>query len=337
MDHDEALAALERRPYAAASERLRAARFLAQNATRRHRARLLAVRSVEHNSWVRQALDHALRHLGTNASSEASGSVPDVHEPVPEEPRLHQEILAEATAETAAFFLHELRPLVGLVEMDASQEMSGYAESRTRKSIDRVRAFLSAIERLRVASAPPATREFDLTDMVTQAAQDEVERGRATLDIPLAAAEQNPREHQPTSGRAKGSRVELALARHDPIVTLGDPALVEMALVNALRNAVEAVLELPAYRRGQVILNWGVTDTDNWVVVLDEGAGLPEGFDRLAEPGVSTKRKASNHVGMGLPIAQRAIDSLGGTFRLTPRSGGGVSCEIRWPRGDVEE
>ena len=335
MDNGDALAALESTPALSASERLRAARFLARNATVDHRARLSAIRSVEHNSWVRQALDQTLVRLAANTPREPAASMAEVEHASPDDSRRHQEILAEATAETARFFLHELRPLVGLVEVEASREVDDYPASRTKKSIDRVRAFLDAMSRLGVASAPPAMSEFDLTDMVTQAAEDEVERGRATLDVSAESTAQDTHERGTRGQGRKKARVAVALARHEPVVTVGDPALVEMALVNALRNAVEAILDQPECHRGPVILNWGVTDTDSWIAVLDEGGGLPQGLDRLAQPGVSTKDKKSEHVGMGLPIAQQAIDSMGGTFRLAPRTGGGVSCVIRWPSGDL--
>ena len=166
MDNEQALAAFERILASTSSERLRAARFLAQNATKAHRARLSKIREAEPNSWIRRALEQALRRSG------------------------------------------------------------------------------------------------------------------------------------------KGSSIAKNLA-------------------------VEEVRETPLDTRLYE------TDTDSWIVVLDEGCGLPPGSDRLTEPGTSTKSKSQGHLGMGLPIAQRAIESTQGSIRLTPRSGAGVSCEIRWPRGGI--
>ena len=167
-------------------------------------------------------------------------------------------------------------------------------------------------------------------------AEEEVTPGRATLDD-LVEAVANNADLDGAEQAHQRSAIKLVLARRDPVVTTGDPTLVELALTNALRNAVEAALAVPEDNQGDVILNWGVTDTDNWIVVLDEGCGLPMGWDRLTKPGVTTKSKIQGHLGMGLPIAERAIESMQGSFRLTPRSGSGVSCEIRWPRGGFEE
>ena len=116
MDNEQALAALERSPAATSSERLRAARFLARNATSVHRTRLSKVRGGEHNSWVRRALDQALKRseMGETVAPAIvvekipETSIPDAH--------LNEELRAQAIEQTSALFLHELRPLVGLLE-----------------------------------------------------------------------------------------------------------------------------------------------------------------------------------------------------------------------------
>ena len=245
--------------------------------------------------------------------------------------RLYEELRSQAIAETSAMFLHELRPLVGFLEGDAAIEIDRYECSRTKDSVNRVRSFLNAIERLRMASGAPALQEFDLTDLVVRVAADEVMRGRAIFSnfneqVDEAAAFDDEAEQAPHQSIAK-----LSLGRRGPVATTGDPALVEMVAANALRNAIEAVLVVLGPYRNGVTLNWGVTDIDSWIVVHDEGCGLPAGWDRLNEPGISTK-KGQGHLGMGLTIAQKAIESMRGSIRLTPRSGAGVSCEIRWPR-----
>ena len=337
MDNGQALADLERWPAATSSERLRAARFLARNATNVHRNRLAKVREAERNLWVRRALDQALKRseIGeSGASTVAVGEIPDA--PIPDI-HLNEELRAQAIEETSALFLHELRPLVGLLEGAAASEIDRYVCSRTKDSVDRVRSFLDAIERLRKASAPPAIQEFDLTDLVIRSAADEVMQGRATLYNFEDVTNEGVGLDDETEQSSQQPVVKLSLARQDPVVTTGDPTLVGMAVANALRNAIEAVLEVHEAHRNEVVLNWGVTDADSWIVVLDEGCGLPMGWDHLTDPGISTKPKSQGHLGMGLPIAQRAMESTRGSLRLTPRSGAGVSCEIRWPRGGVVE
>ena len=331
VDNEQAIAIFVRTPASSSSDRLRAARFLARNATREHRERLVQIRGSERNSWVRQALDQALKRAETGwptasviaETNTKDTDFPDVH--------LAEELRAQAIEETSALFLHELRPLIGFLEADAESEISDYTYSRTKTSLDRVRSFLDAIERLRKASAAPAIQEFDLTDLVVRVAEIEEIQGRAILESFESETGGDIGSVDESEPVGQKPVVKLSLARRDPVVTTGDPALVELAVANAVRNAIEAVLEVWEAHRNSVILNWGVTDNDSWVVVLDEGCGLPAGWDRLLEPGTSTK-KDQGHLGMGLPIARRAIESTQGTFRLTPRSNAGVSSEIRWPR-----
>ena len=296
--------------------------------------RLSAIRASERNSWVRQALDQALRRAA-RAEGVAELREPNASSELLDcDPRLPEELRAQATEETAALFLHELRPLIGLADAAAAHEVADYSASKTKIQLDRIKAFLEAVSKLRMASAVPAMQEFDLTAVVGQVAEEEIAKGRITLEAEDGTSEETRfRDASPTQA---GSKVHVILARSDPVVTVGDPTLVTISLANALRNAVEAVLERLGRRRADIVVNWGTTDIDNWVVVLDEGCGLPAGADRVTEPGVSTKLKTVDHFGMGLPIAKQAIESMRGSLRLTPRSTGGVSCEIRWPRDGVD-
>ena len=340
MDNEQAFATFDRWPLGNSSERLRAARFLARNATEEHRARLSKIRGVERNSWIRGALDQAIRRSERSireSSVASSGAIEKIPEQTAPDARLNEEHRAQAIEETTALFLHELRPLVGSLEVAAARELGCYARSRTKTSVDRVKSFLDAIERLRIASAPPAIQEFDLTDLVVRAADNEVTRGRATLDDfkeeqneATALTDESERE-QPQSV------IRLSFTRRDSGVTMGDPMLIELAVTNALRNAIESVLRSQEPIGNGVVLNWGVTDADSWIVVLDEGLGLPTGLDHLTDPGVTTKSRHQGHLGMGLPIAKRAVESIRGSLQLSPRPGGGASCEIRWPREGLEE
>ncbi len=336
VDNEQALAVFGHTSASSSSERLRAARFLAQNATNAHRTRLSKIREVERNSWVRQALDYALKRSGKGGAV-VSIAAKEEEQETPVDTRLYEELRAQAIEETSAWFLHELRPLVGFLDEAADAEIDRYACSRTKASLGRIQSFLDAIERLRKASAAPAIKDFDLTDLVIRVAEDEAKQGRATLDDSKGEADEGAGLEDDWEQAPQQRVIKLSLARRDPIITTGDPTLVEMTVANALRNAIEAVLAESEDKGGDIILNWGVTDTDSWIVVLDDGCGLPPGSDRLSDPGTSTKSKSHGHLGMGLPIAQRAMESTRGTFRLTPRPGAGVSCEIRWPHGGVVE
>ena len=333
MDNEQALAVFDRMPSRTTSERLHAARFLARNATSAHRDRLSKIRGAERNSWVRHVFDRTLQRLEAEMSVAPNFGATELTERAFSPSRLYEELRAQTIEETSALFLHELRPLIGILDMDASQEIDAYPTSRTKHAVNRIQSFLEAIDRLQQASVAPATKEFDITDLVIRVAENEAKRSRAILENPRHKIDEVTSLDLDMEQALAEPVVKLSPARRDPVVTTGDPTLVELSVANALRNAIEAVLALGEPNPDDVVLNWGLTDTDSWIVILDKGCGLPAGWDRLTEPGSSTKSKSEGHLGMGLPIAKRAIESMHGTLQLAPRSGGGVCCEIRWPRG----
>lgn len=158
--------------------------------------------------------------------------------------------------------------------------------------------FLDTLERLHAAAASPQFRETDLADLV--------------------ADEINQCGYTDQSVRA---------ARNEPVIVQCDRGLLRLALQNSIRNAVEATPTDGA----PVVVAFGADNESAWVTVLDEGSGLPDGSNRIWEPGISAGKSKETHFGFGLPIAQRAVHSLGGTIELRPREPEGTSCEIRWP------
>ena len=331
MDSSQALNTLEQRSYSAPSERLRSARFLAQNATKADRSRIQRIRETEHNSWIQKALDRAILRTEPCNSDAAVAEV--IEEEESHIDRLFcDDVYAQATEETSAMFLHELRPLVGILELDANSEIDCYICSNTKVAVTRIQSFLDVIDMLRHASAAPIIKDFDLTDLVVRVS--ELESRRYLVASENLSEEENVQENPDGCMEqfSKSKGIGLTLARREPVFSSGAPKLVELALGNALRNAFEATLEVKDDSRGDIVLNWGNTDIDSWIVVLDEGCGLPTGLNRLREPGISTKSKEQSNFGMGLPIAERALHSINGTITLTPRAEVGVSCEIRWPQ-----
>ena len=123
VDNEQALDAFERTSASTSSKRLRAARFLAQNATKAHRSRLSKIRHAERNSWVRQALDQALKRSESGASVASTVVVEEVQETPFLDTTIYEELRAQAIEETSAWFLHELRPLVGFVQDAAISEI----------------------------------------------------------------------------------------------------------------------------------------------------------------------------------------------------------------------
>ena len=221
---------------------------------------------------------------------------------------LIEDVWAEATEQITGTFFHELSPLVGAVSDAARSELGeAFESSRTAAASDRLVGLVELLGQLRRAASAPESKEFDLTDLVLETIHDE--------------------------GLNEDGRVRPA--RDDPVVMVGAASAVRISLCNGLRNAVDAINAHHDPNHGEVILNWGVTDRDGWISILDNGTGLPEGSNRVFDFGVTTKSK-SEHSGFGLSISSQAMQSAGGDIELVPRASGGTSFVMRWPLGSEE-
>lgn len=107
-----------------------------------------------------------------------------------------------------------------------------------------------------------------------------------------------------------------------------DPQLLHEALLNLLRNAIEAVSGDPA---GEVRLEAAAEPGKGAVIRLsDNGPGIPpEVRARLFEPFVTTKASGA---GLGLPISRKLVRSLGGELELQPGNPRGTVAIVRFPR-----
>jgi two-component sensor histidine kinase len=103
-----------------------------------------------------------------------------------------------------------------------------------------------------------------------------------------------------------------------------DATPLAMVLTEVLQNAMEH--GFPEGRSGtvEVVASSGTDEEDRSVLLLrvvDDGIGLPEGFD----PTTSTS--------LGLSIVQTLVSELGGTLRMGPRAdGAGTAVEFAFPR-----
>ena len=100
-----------------------------------------------------------------------------------------------------------------------------------------------------------------------------------------------------------------------------DPDLVELALVNVLRNAAQAStsLQLAVEAAGAKVAWW----------VEDGGPGITDAVaQRLGEPFVTTRATGT---GMGLAVVRRIMDASDGTIAVTRAVNGGTRVTLRFP------
>jgi C4-dicarboxylate-specific signal transduction histidine kinase len=128
-----------------------------------------------------------------------------------------------------------------------------------------------------------------------------------------------------------GVTIELDVQDFLPSVR-SDELLVEQVALNLVRNAIEAVRELPHERR-RVTVSIRTDDRGDVVFsVSDLGNGVsPDVNDRLFEPFVTTK---PGGLGLGLSICRSVIESLGGSIRYELGTGPGTRFCFMLPAGN---
>lgn len=216
--------------------------------------------------------------------------------------RLEKERFREISAFTSGVAheiknpLNSLALLLELLDRKASPELKG--DLNLGKA--QVRTIARIVDRFSraVKTVQPAVEPLALDDIVRQAAEN------LAAEVPGAAAR---------------LRVETA-----PGVRLaGDRELLAQALLNVLKNALEAsadaTVRVGGLRSGKMVE----------VLVRDEGPGLPaESLDRIFEPFYTTKEKG---MGIGLYLTKRIIEAHSGTIRVLSRVGEGTEFRIALP------
>jgi signal transduction histidine kinase len=290
MDRSQALVLLGSKT---SDDRLRAARFLARQGSAEDLPAIQQALRDETNRWAKSAIRKAIAALRNDpAPPEISIGAEG------EDERGIEQIYADAVEETTQRLVHELRPVVGRLDVCAGREISNYTSSKTKAEWTRLRDLLSAIDKLGQAAAAPVYSEFDFVELLER----------------IVSSEKD----------GSGIQVEMAGAR--PFVILGSGELIQLIVSNAVRNAIEATEGLRSAE--PIVVSWGDTDRDYWLSILDRGRGFPHGFSKIFEIGSTTKK---DHLGMGLALARQAALSLNGHITLSPRDPSGAKFEFRWP------
>ena len=121
----------------------------------------------------------------------------------------------------------------------------------------------------------------------------------------------------------RGLTIEEKLARRLPETPI-DPAQIKQALVNLVKNAIQAMT-----KGGVLTLQTNEASNGIWLSVSDTGGGIPpEQLQRIFEPFYTTKKKGT---GLGLMIVQRIVREHGGRIELESRVGQGTSFRIWLP------
>ena len=108
--------------------------------------------------------------------------------------------------------------------------------------------------------------------------------------------------------------------KQDPMRAQFDRRLISQALTNIIKNATEAIEQVPPEElgKGRIDVIAQCENDDIVIDVIDNGIGLPKvGRARLLEPYVTTRQKGT---GLGLAIVGRVLEDHGGRIELKDAS-----------------
>src|SRR6185312_4930449 len=108
--------------------------------------------------------------------------------------------------------------------------------------------------------------------------------------------------------------------KEDPLKAQFDRRLISQAVTNIIKNATEAIEQVPAAElgKGRIDVIAQRENEDILIDVIDNGIGLPKvARQRLLEPYVTTRAKGT---GLGLAIVGRVLEDHGGRIELKDAS-----------------
>ncbi len=130
------------------------------------------------------------------------------------------------------------------------------------------------------------------------------------------------------------ARLRKDCARLPPVRSTA--ARLEQVFLNLLMNAAQAITP-GAPDRHEILVAARVDDL-GWVnvTVTDDGGGIaPEHLSRVFVPFFTTK--SAGGTGLGLPISQRIVASLGGRIQIASELGRGTTVTVSLPPASADE
>jgi signal transduction histidine kinase len=244
-----------------------------------------------------------------------------------------------ALGEMAAGIAHEVRNPLGSIRLYAKMLVDDLGEERAR-------------ERVVAEKIGAATRGLDavVCDVLAFAREMRVEARPVEVGAMLRRAIEeclagDRDEGRAVSGGGGGARCAIRVIRMDEAaeldgeIVLCDAELVHRALVNVVRNAVQAMreaqgaceLRIAVERRMLPDPPSGKQKGYTALIVHDSGPGIPAGvMERMFNPFFTTRATGT---GLGLAIVHRIMDAHGGRVmvRNAEDDGGGAIVELLLP------
>ena len=134
--------------------------------------------------------------------------------------------------------------------------------------------------------------------------------------------------HLSADARAYDTRLRIALTAGLPKLS-ANPAQLQQLILNLVRNAFEAMIDMPSGERHVELSTVRNENGDVGIRVADTGPGIsPEILDRLFDPFATTKKSGT---GLGLAISRTIAQGHGGTISTRPVAPHGASFHVSLP------
>jgi two-component system sensor kinase FixL len=263
---------------------------------------------------TRDALGTPLKHVGT------IHDVTDRRQSEDEARQLQERLThfsrLSTMGEMAAGLAHEINQPLSAITMYA-QACQRFVRSPQRNDDDVLEALeqISA-QALRAGEVIRRLRNFVKNREVKREPVD----CRRLLDDLRTLAETDARLHN----------VRLRIEADDDLPTVyADPIQLQQVVLNLVRNAIDAMSEVPETRREVVLSTRLLPEGEIEIVVADHGSGLaPEAADHLFNPFFTTK---SGGTGLGLAISRSIVRAHGGRLWHTPNERMGARFHFTLP------
>ncbi|MCS6912903.1 MAG: ATP-binding protein [Myxococcota bacterium] len=228
------------------------------------------------------------------------------------EQRLRRSEQLAAIGKMAAQIAHEVRNPLSSIGLNAEQltdevPPGSEAQALSRAIVREVDRLTQITEQyLRLARLPePRLEPGDASEVV-----------RSLLDFVAGELE------------GRGVQLEVALEQGLPEVLIDENQL-RQALLNLVRNAAEAMADLPPERRRLSVRTRQMGRHQISIEVADQGPGIPqEHRARIFEPFFTTKQGGT---GLGLALAHEVALRHGGTLEVDCPEGGGTCFRVTLP------
>lgn len=196
-----------------------------------------------------------------------------------------EDIKSRAIAENLSLVIHELQPIIGSIDLFASQEIDNYENSKVANEIDCLRGLVEMFSAWKKAESLPFYKSVNIKALATE----EIERLTPIY---------------------KGEIINNI--REDLIFEV-DISLLRAIISNALRNAYESTLLVKDRSPQKICINGDSTDKFLWISIIDDGVGLASEQANLLKVNNSTKSKGR---GFGLAIVSKSLNAMKGILNL---------------------